>query len=129
VRKLENTFFKHISRKGTVITMKFIHIGFGNMVAADRVVAVVSWLTLVALVVLSVMRYCFGWTPSWPSWVQVWLVALPLPRWLSWATMCTASATRIAPAALTPLLLRVVSMLLTTTRTTVTPCIVCSTTP
>lgn len=40
----------------------------------DRMVAVVSWLTLVALVVLSVMRHCFGWAPSWPSWIQVWLV-------------------------------------------------------
>ena len=39
----------------------------------DRVVAVVSWLTLMALVVLSVARRGFGWTLPW-TWVNVWLV-------------------------------------------------------
>ena len=39
----------------------------------DRVVAAVSWLTLGALVVISVARRGFGWAPSCP-WVEVWLV-------------------------------------------------------
>ena len=41
----------------------------------DRMVAAVSWLTLVALVVLSVARRGFGWTLPC-TWVQVWLVPI-----------------------------------------------------
>ena len=39
----------------------------------DRTVAAVSWLTLLALVILSVARHGFGWTLPW-LWVNTWLV-------------------------------------------------------
>ncbi len=39
----------------------------------DRLVAVVSWLTLGALAILSVARRGFGWALPW-TWVNVWLV-------------------------------------------------------